>query len=154
MATVSLSVSIPAAADDVWRAVQSPLGFRFVSRGLVWWPVAARRTRPWVEGETVAGWIFFFGFLPAAFHTLTFTSLDSSTRQFRTNEHGGIIRSWRHSITVTEISPIESRVDDSVTFSGGLLTPLLELAVRLFYVIRRPRWIALAQALATGELRL
>jgi hypothetical protein len=152
MATVSLTVTVPAPADTVWNAVCSPIGFRFVSRGLVYWPIAAKRTTRWNQGETVRGWIFFFGFVPAAQHSLTFERLDSTTREFRTDEHGGIIRSWRHSITVTEIDSSQCRIDDSVTFSGGVFTPLLTVMVRVFYAIRRPRWIALAEALVDGTL--
>lgn len=154
MATVSLSVSVPAPADSVWQAVKSPAGFRFVSRGLVRWPVAANRTEPWREGETVSGWMFFFQILPVARHNLTFITLDDHNRAFRTDEHGGIIRSWKHSITVTPVDDSHARVDDSVTFSGGMLTPLLEIAVKTFYLVRRPRWVELGKAISTRTFRV
>ena len=152
MRTVSLSVVVPASADTVWRAVCSPAGFRFVSRGLVIWSAAAGRNEPWRQGETVSGRMFAAGIVPVSFHTLTFVRLDDSTREFRTDEFGGIIKKWNHSITVTPIDAAHSRIDDTVTFSGGVLTPLLELAVRVFYLIRKPRWIGLARAVAGGRL--
>lgn len=152
MRTVSLSVVVPAQADAMWRSVRSPAGFRFVSRGLVTWSAASQRSEPWREGETVSGWMFAGGLVPVAFHTLTFVRLDDRTREFRTNEHGGIIKEWKHSITVTPIDSTHSRIVDSVSFSGGWLTPALELAVRLFYVIRKPRWISLAREVSAGRL--
>lgn len=151
MATVSLRVTVPARANDVWQAVRSPRGFEFVSRGLIYWPVASSHSSLWVEGETVRGWMFFFGFLPVARHSLTFTTLNDSTREFRTAEHGGIIRSWQHSITVTPLDAVSCAVDDTVTFDGGIATPLLDLTVRVFYWIRRPRWIALGRAITDGS---
>lgn len=154
MPTVSLSVVVPSNADVVWSSVCSPAGFRFVSRGLVTWAAASQRDEPWREGETVSGWMYAGGVIPVAFHTLTFVRLDDRTREFRTDEHGGIITSWRHSITVTPIDAAQCRIDDSVVFSGGWMTPVLELAVRLFYIIRKPRWVGLARALASGRLRV
>ena len=101
MPTVSLSTVVPADADLVWSAVTSPAGFRFVSRGLVRWPVVAHRMERWREGETVVGWMFLLGFLPMSRHSLTFERLDPETREFATDEHGGPIRAWNHRITVT-----------------------------------------------------
>lgn len=152
MPTVSLSVSVPASASRMWTGVTSPVGFRFVSRGLVRWPVVETRTSRWTEGETVAGWMFLLGFVPMSRHSLTFVRLDDDSYEFSTNEHGGPIRSWNHRITVTAEGSTSCRVDDRVTFDGGLLTPALWVLVRLFYVIRRPRWIALARELASDSL--
>lgn len=150
MATTSLVVDVPAAADTMWRAVTSPAGFRFVSRGLVRWPVVAHRTEAWQQGETVRGWMFFFQIVPVALHTLTFERLDAATREFRTSEHGGIIRSWHHSITVEPTGENTCRIHDTVTYSAGILTPFLALAVRTFYAIRRPRWVGLARYISGG----
>lgn len=152
MPTVSLSTVVPADADLVWSAVTSPAGFRFVSRGLVWWPVVARRTEHWRERETVVGWMFLLGFLPMSRHSLTFERLDPETREFTTDEHGGPIRAWNHRITVTPLTASTCRIDDRVTFDGGVLTTALWVLVRLFYVIRRPRWASLGRALASGSL--
>lgn len=154
MPTVSLSLEVPASAAQMWSGVTSPIGFRFVSRGLVRWPVVASRTERWHEGETVTGWMFMAGFLPMSRHSLTFVRLDDESREFSTNEHGGPIRSWNHRITVTPLTEATSRIDDRVTFDGGVLTPALWVLVRLFYAIRRPRWVGLARALAHGTVRV
>lgn len=151
MRTVSLSIVVPANPDAVWEAVCSPSGFRFVSRGLVTWAAAANRSARWKEGETVSGWMYLAGFVPVSFHTLTFVRLDDRTREFRTSEFGGVIKQWNHSITVSPVDDTHSRIDDTVRFSGGWLTPALEIAVRLFYAIRRPRWVQLARALTNGS---
>jgi hypothetical protein len=96
--------------------------------------------------------MFLLGFLPMSRHALTFERLDPVTKEFSTNEHGGPIRSWNHRITVTHVSDVASRIHDRVTFDGGALTPALWVLVRLFYVIRRPRWISLARAVGSGKL--
>lgn len=152
MPTVSLSCEVPAPADLVWSAVVSPVGFRFVSRGLVRWPVAQHRTARWVEGETVIGWMFLVGFLPMSRHSLTFEHLDDASREFSTREHGGPIRAWNHRITVTPIDNASCRIDDRVTFDGGVITPALWLLVKAFYIIRRPRWRSLGSALVAGTI--
>jgi hypothetical protein len=98
--------------------------------------------------------MFMAGFLPMSRHSLTFVRLDDESREFSTNEHGGPIRSWNHRITVTPLTESTCHVDDRVTFDGGVLTPALWLLVRLFYVIRRPRWVGLARALADGTIKV
>lgn len=152
MPTVSLSCQVPAPAELVWKAVVSPIGFRFVSRGLVRWPVAQSRTNRWNQGETVIGWMYLLGFLPMSRHSLTFERLDDAHHEFSTQEHGGPIRSWNHRITVTPIDAGTCRIDDRVTFDGGILTPALWLLVKTFYVIRRPRWQQLGVALCAGTV--
>ena len=137
----------------MWSAVVSPVGFRFVSRRLVRWPVVAERTDRWVQGETVVGWMFLLGFLPMSRHSLTFERLDDDACEFSTREHGGPIRSWNHRITVTTVDDRTCEIHDRVTFDGGILTPALWVLVQMFYVIRRQRWTALANALVSGEVR-
>jgi len=154
MPTVSLTARVPAPSDDMWRAVVSPQGFRYVSRGLVHWPVVASRTARWREGETVEGWMFFFGFIPVARHRLTFVTLDDHSYTFQTDERGGIISSWQHRIVVSPAGARDSVVTDSVTFSGGIFTPALWVLVKLFYLVRAPRWVGLARAVHSGELDL
>lgn len=153
MPTVSLSCDLPAPAPLVWSAVVSPIGFRFVSRGLVRWPVVATRIDRWQQGETVIGWMFLLGFLPMSRHSLTFERLNDSEHEFSTREHGGPIRSWNHRITVTPVSEDACRIHDRVTFDGGVLTPALWILVKLFYIIRRPRWTQLARALVRREVQ-
>lgn len=154
MPTIALSVIVPAPASRMWEGVTSPVGFRFVSRGLVRWPVVATRNARWNEGETVTGWMFLLGVLPMSRHSLTFLRLDDRTHEFSTDEHGGPIRSWNHRITLTPLDEGSCRVDDRVTFDGGALTPALWVLVRLFYAIRRPRWKGLASALREGRLEI
>jgi hypothetical protein len=98
--------------------------------------------------------MFFFGFVPVARHRLTFVTLDDHSCTFHTNEKGGIITAWQHIIRVTPDGQDSSRVDDTVTFSGGVFTPALWILVKLFYAIRAPRWVGLARAVHSGELGL
>jgi hypothetical protein len=98
--------------------------------------------------------MFFFGFVPVARHQLTFVTLDDGSRTFHTNEKGGVITAWEHTIRVTPDREGGSRVDDTVTFSGGVFTPALWILVKLFYAIRAPRWVGLARAVHSGELEL
>ena len=152
MPTIALSCEVPISATKMWSAVVSPIGFRFVSRGLVRWPVSENRTARWVQGETVVGWMFLLGLLPMSRHSLTFERLDDADFEFSTREHGGPIRSWNHRITVIPLDDRSCRIHDRVTFDGGVFTPALWILVRLFYLLRRPRWNQLARALSEGTV--
>ncbi|MGI5130640.1 hypothetical protein ACQEVB_27805 [Pseudonocardia sp. CA-107938] len=98
--TVHVESELPTSADRVWEAMQRPATFAYVCRGLLGVPAAAGRTEPFQPGERGTGWILLFHVLPLHRHTIEVVGLDPDTRTVRTQEHGGVLRSWRHTLHV------------------------------------------------------
>ena len=71
MRTIHLETTLPTSADRVWRAMQSPVTFLYVCKGLFAVPALSGRAEPLRAGERGTGWLFAFRRtrLPAAIPT-------------------------------------------------------------------------------------
>jgi hypothetical protein len=148
MHTVTVHTRLDAPADIVWHAVKTPHAFVHVARGMLRYPAAERLDRPWQVGDHLQGWTFLFGVLPFSYHHITVASIDDDARAVASDEHGGVIRTWRHDVTVTPIDETACRYDDRIDIDAGILTPVVAAYARLFYRYRQHRWRALARLLA------
>lgn len=153
MTTIELSTILAAPAESVWEAVQGPVAFRHVTRGLLAMPVLRHRTEAWREGEIVTGWIFLLGFLPFSRHTIRIRTIDPDRRWLGSEERGGALRRWNHDITVEPLDDRTCLYRDRIEIEAGWLTPLIAGWARLFYRYRQWRWRRLARSLGPRRRR-
>lgn len=144
--TVHVGSELPTGADDVWAALQLPSTMAYVCRGVVGFPALAGRTEPFHQGERGAGWIRLFHVLPLHRHRIEVVELDQATRTVRTQEHGGLLRSWRHTLHVAPITPTRCRYSDAVEIDAGALTPLVVGFTRVLFGYRHRRWQRLVRS--------
>jgi hypothetical protein len=149
--TIRRSTVLAAPADLVWAAVRTPQAFRFVTAGLVDWRPLRGRTEPWKVGESATGWLLLGGVLPFSRHRIRVVDLDDEKRLLRSDESGGVIRSWRHDITVESLDDDHARYTDVVEIDAGPLTPLVAGFAWVFYRLRQRRWEVLAQVLSGAD---
>lgn len=151
MSTVTVTTLLDAPPQAVWRAVTTPAGFRFVTRGLVELSGLDARaaTAEWTQGTTVTGRLRVLG-VPFSHHRITLESIDHERRSLRSDEGGGPIRSWRHLITVHDVAddPTRCSYTDTIEINAGLLTPVITLFAHAFYRLRQQRWRRIAPVLA------
>lgn len=148
MRTVSVATTLQAPADIVWPAAQTPHAFVHVAAGMLHFPAAERIDRPWRTGDEVHGWILLFGVVPFSKHYLAVESIDDERRVIVSDERGGLIRTWRHEITVTPIDPERCHYEDRIQIDAGLLTGVIAAYAHIFYRHRQRRWRTLASLLA------
>ncbi len=146
--TIRRSTDLDAAPDLVWAAVRSPQAFRFVTRGLLDWRPLRGRVEPWREGEEATGWLLLGGVLPFSRHRIRIAEIDDRRRVLRSDESGGLIRSWRHDIFVEPLDGDRTRYTDVIAIDAGLLTPAVAVFAWCFYGERQRRWRILAEVLA------
>jgi hypothetical protein len=146
--TIRRSTVLDAPADLVWAAVRTPQVFRFVTRGIVDWRPVRGRTEPWQQGDEATGLLLLGGVVPLSMHRIRVESIDDHERVLRSDESGGVIRSWRHDILVEPLDDGRSRYTDVVHIDAGPLTPVVVAFARLFYRERQRRWRMLAPILA------
>jgi ligand-binding SRPBCC domain-containing protein len=146
--TVVVETTLDAAPDAVWRAVNTPAAFRFVTQGLVSLD-GVDEVDTWGPGASVAGKLRILG-VPFSQHRITVESIDDDRRALQSDEAGGPIRSWRHLITVDEVpgDPDRCRYTDRIEIDAGVLTPAVVAFAHVFYRARQRRWRALAPVLA------
>lgn len=149
--TVDLSTDLDAPAEVVWAAVRTPQAFRAVTRGLLDWRPLRGRTERWREGDEATGWLLLGGVVPFSRHRIRIEALDDERRILRSDESGGLLRSWRHDITVEPLADGRSRYRDVVRIDAGPLTPVVTAIARRFYRERQRRWRHLAGVLDAAE---
>ena len=148
MSTVTVHTPLEADADVVFEAVTTVDAFRHVTAGLLTYLPARGRTGRLHEGLEMRGWLLLGGVVPFSKHRIAIVSIDPATRTMRSDEGGGVIRSWRHRITVTPIGPGRCRYEDEIEIDAGALTPAVCAFAAGFYRLRQRRWRRLAPLLA------
>lgn len=136
---VSRAVELDASPDEVWRRVQRPETLRFVARGLLGF-AAERLPRDWREGTEVSMRLWLAHVVPAWRHTIRIVRLDPAARRIVTEEGGGLVRRWRHTVSVDPIANGRTLYRDEIAIDAGVLTPVVALFARAFYAHRQRRW--------------
>lgn len=139
-ATVHVETELPATADRVWAALLNPASFRYVCRGLFGIPALAGRTESYRAGEQGTGWLLLFHVVPFSRHTIRIVELDPDTRTLRTEEHGGVLRAWNHTLHVEPVAERSCHYADTVEVDAGPLTPVVARVAVLIFRYRQRRW--------------
>lgn len=140
MRTISVETDLPTDAARVWDAMLSPATFLYVCRGLFGAPVLSGRVERFREGECGTARLWVFHVLPAYRHTIEVRVLDAAATTIRTHEHGGILRSWNHTLRVEPAGPQRCHYTDTIEIDAGAATPLVAFVARGIFRYRQRRW--------------
>jgi hypothetical protein len=92
------------------------------------------------EGESIEMTLTLLRAIPMNRHTIELIEMNDDTRTARTNEHGGALKTWNHTIHVEPLTDSTCRYYDSIDFDAGRLTPLTYAVVNAFFAHRQRRW--------------
>ncbi len=146
------SLKIPAAA--AWGLLKQRDTFLFITRGAVryrgadTWPQTLM-----AEGVKIETVVHLLGFLPGSRHSFRIVRVDELAREVATEESGGFIRGWNHSMRVEEAGDKDCVYHDRVELRAGFLTPIVWLIASVFYRYRQHRWRRLASRWSATEHR-
>jgi hypothetical protein len=138
--TVYLETILPTSADRVWPAMLSPVTFLYVCKGLFGFPALAGRSEPLRPGERGTGWLVAFHVLPAYRHTIEIIDVDEATRTVRTHEHGGMLKTWNHTLHVEAVDANSCRYRDTIDIDAGPATAVAAMAAIGIFRYRQRRW--------------
>ena len=147
MATVLQSSRLEAPAAVVWDRLQRPDLLREVTRPLLAMTVRPDPSDRWDQGGQYAVSSRLFGVLPLGTQHIRFVRVDHDRMRAETEEHGGLVRSWRHVLFVVDEGDDTCTYTDHVQLDAGALTPLVHAFARLLYRHRHRRWRRLAPLL-------
>jgi len=136
--TLTRSTDLPIDADTAWALVKRADTFRFVT-----WPllgVQGDLPETLDEGETIELRLKLLNRIPANRHTITLVKIDDAARTAHTNERGGVLKTWNHTITVEPLTPTTCRYTDSIEIDAGRLTPAAYAIADAFFAHRQRRW--------------
>jgi len=139
-----IETHLDAPADFVWSAVKQPATLLYVTRGFLGFSGIDRLPPEWHEEEIFETRFWFFHIFPALWkHTLSVKQINDDQKTIVSNEQGGFIRTWNHTIRV---SPASSGCDysDEIEIRAGLPTVFVWCYANVFYRYRQARWRRLA----------
>jgi hypothetical protein len=143
--TVRRETGLDAPAARVWQAILQPATMLYVLKGLFSFPALAGRIDPISEGEVGRGWTLLFHVVPFARWTIEVVRVDPDHKTIITNEHGGMIRVWNHTLHVEELGPDRSCYTDSIDVDAGPLTAVVAPCVGFIFSYRQRRLRHLAR---------
>jgi hypothetical protein len=147
---VNRSTILDIDADSAWKLVKRISTFRYVTRGILAWTPDDQQEE-WQEGQMFRLRLRLFHLIPTWHHQLRIVSLNNHQREIRTEEQGGLLRKWNHTISVEPVSSSSCRYTDSVDIGGRLLTPAIWAIAQLFFRYRQLRLRKLTRSGAKGS---
>ncbi|AGM29914.1 Uncharacterised protein [Mycobacteroides abscessus] len=140
MKTVYLETQLPTDADRVWNAMQYAGTFLYLCRGLFGIPALSGRTEPLRVGEAGTAWLWGLHLIPLYRHTIHVVEVDADNRTVRTNESGGILRTWNHTLHVEPIGRGRCRYSDSIDIDAGMFSAAAARGAAAIFRYRQRRW--------------
>ena len=132
---------------DVMAAVQRVDTLRRLTRGLLAIDPAGDTPLPerWpTDGSAVVMRVRPFH-LPVGWrHSIRVVEADAAGGRIRTEEGGGVVRRWSHTIGVQPLTARRCRYSDTIEIDAGGLTLPIWAWASIFYRVRQRRWRRLA----------
>lgn len=137
MRTIGLTHDYAAAPDRLWALVTDYGALADVMQGLASFEgLPSGRTR---TGQRFEVQVRLFGRLPPQPYVMEVLDCDDVKRVLRSAEHGMGVRTWRHTLSVTEVAG-GSRLSDVIEIDAGWRTLVFAAWARFMYGARhRPR---------------
>ena len=138
MRTFTRHTELPIDADSAWALVKRADTFLFVTRPLL--GVQGDLPETLEEGESIELRLKLLNTIPTNRHTIRLIEMSDATRTARTREHGGVLKTWNHTIHVEPLTETTCRYYDSIDLDAGALTPIAVTIANAFFGHRQRRW--------------
>jgi len=146
-----ISTELDAPADVVWAALKRKATFLHVTRGMLNFTGSDGWPDEFEEGQRLSTRMLFFGLFPAPWlHELQVVRVNDGAREVYSNEGGGPIETWNHTLRVEPLPDGRSRYTDEIEIQAGPLTPAVWVFAHVLYRYRQARWRGLARLLSGG----
>lgn len=135
--TVTLAHEYTAPPQEVWRVATDWVCLKKAVAGIVEYDRLP--DEPLHAGQVIKTNVSLFGKLPSFPYTMEVIRFDPDRHVVESHEHGGAVKSWDHTLTVS-VTPEGARLTDRIVIDAGWLTPLYALWARFMYARRhKPR---------------
>ncbi len=137
MKTVLVESEYPVSTNRLWALVTDYGALAEVMKGIATFeglPPGRSAT-----GQTMNIMVSLFGKLPKQPYTIDIVECDDDRMILRSSEKGSGVKSWRHTLTVTQTTT-GCRLTDCIEIDAGLLTPVFARWAKYLYGARhKPR---------------
>lgn len=137
---ITVTISLPAGVESVWRRMQDVETLRKIARPLVRFVPSGDDPAVWREGGVFRFRLYLFGFIPVGVHTICVRKMDDSAYEAETEEFDALAEVWNHRITMRALAGGRTRYTDAVDLYAGFFTRPASWFTLLFYKHRQRRW--------------
>jgi hypothetical protein len=142
-----MSSILPISADQAW-GMMTPATLVEITRGMVGF--AGDLPAEFHEGDVIHTRVRLLNLLPAYDYEFRLVRVDRPGGRIVSHERGGMVRSWKHQISIEPLTQASCRHTDEIEIGAGPATPLVWAFANLFYRVRHSRERRLALALGQG----
>ena len=122
-----------------------PRTLLYVARGVLGVPSLQGRSEPFTVGESGTGWLLLFHVIPLSRHTIEVVAVDVERHAISTHEHGGLLRTWNHTLQVEQLEPTPRAPPTPSALDAGAMTPVVARVATAIFRHRQRRWHRLAR---------
>ncbi|WP_371170671.1 SRPBCC family protein [Aliiroseovarius sp. 2305UL8-7] len=138
MRSITLHHQYPQPPKRVWQLVTDFEALEMVMQGLIAFKELPKGRI--YEGQHLDVEVSLFGKLPWQPYSMTVVVCDDERMNFQSSEVGAGVKTWRHSLTVTDTETGGSCLTETIEIDAGLLTrPFLMWARYLYNARHQPR---------------
>lgn len=124
----------PVDIDILWADILDPKALADSMKGAVTYE--GLPTEPVYEGQVVVVKLKRWGWFPMGKWTMKVARLDSENYILESEEHGGVVRSYRHRLEVVSTGQDTCRYTDTLDVDAGLFTPVVAPMFKKIYAQR------------------
>lgn len=129
--TVILRHDYATSAQEVWRVATDFACFAQAMKGVATFE-GMPETGRLQKGQKLAVKVRLFGRLPPMDYHMEVVELDNEHHRFKSIEHGGNVRRWEHTLTVSETED-GACLTDHIVIDAGLATPMMTFWAKFVY---------------------
>lgn len=138
---------IPMNTKSIWNNVKKPELLQFVAKGMIRFnSIDGKFPGEWQVGQTYKAKMRVFGFIPfGGTHYLFVEKMDKENHLISTREWDKIAKVWNHDVIMKNLDNDKTYYEDSIIIYGGMITGLITLFAKRFYLHRQKRWQIVAR---------
>lgn len=130
----------PVSAAALWADILDPAALADSMKGVVTYE--GLPTEPVYEGQEIVVRLKRWGWLPVGKWTMKVVRLDAKNYVLESEEHGGIVKCYRHRLVVKATGPDTCRYTDRLDLDAGLFTRLVMPSFKKIYETRHTQRMA------------
>ncbi len=126
----------------MWQKLQYVSSLQYVASPILIFKAAEESplSGKWLTGILYDFHLFLFGIIPLGRHSIKLVEINEQEYIIRSDEHGNVVKRWRHTIKITEKDSGITYYMDEVEIDAGMATFFIWLFAFLFYSYRQYRW--------------
>lgn len=147
---IQLNYSLDKPLEEVWSQLKMVSTLEYVANPILKFEAVNPSVLPaeWTNGDYETS-LLLFGFVPFGRQHIVIEIPNSTTNDTKVlidHGYGSMVQTWKHTITLSKKTDLQTSYQDEVIIQAGLLTPFVWFFAWIFYRWRRRNWFRLIKS--------